>query len=104
VVVVVVPALAEGGDGEWPEVAAGVGGGVAPPPDHVGQRVDRERGVPQQDGRPEEAHDDAGPAGDEERGDAEAPRPDPVVAVEEPQFGEASEVPDLVVVAAAVVA
>ena len=64
-VVVVVPALAQGEDGEPPVVAGIVAGDVALAAVHVGQRVDAERAVLDRDRAPEEADDQAGPAAEQ---------------------------------------
>ena len=65
-VVVVVPPLPKRDEGE-PEVVAGVvAGNVALRSYHVGQGVDEEGAVVEGDRAPEEADDQAGPAGDQQ--------------------------------------
>ena len=96
VVVVVVPALTAGDDGDDERVPAGVRCGVAAAADDVGHRVDEEGAVPQQDGRQEEADQQAAPAEEQERGDPEGPRSDPVVLLQPAQFGVGGEVLDAV--------
>ena len=65
--VVVVPALAEREECKEPVVAGVVARDVALAADNMRQRIDAESGVIEQDGAPEEADDEAGPAADEER-------------------------------------
>ena len=65
-VVVVVPALAHGEEGEQPVVAGVVAGHVALAAVHMGERVDAEGGVIDRDRAPEEADDQARPAADQE--------------------------------------
>ena len=96
VVVVVVPALAQRDERDERRVAARVGRGVATPAHHVGQRVHRERAVPQQHRREEEAEDQAAPAADEVAATPRHPRADPVVLVQPPQLGVLGEVLDVV--------
>jgi hypothetical protein len=103
-VVVVVPAFAEGEEGDWGEVAAGVAGGIAAFAEDVGEGVDGEGGVPDEHGGAEEADDEAAPAGDQVAGRAEGHGADPVVAVEEAQLRVAGEIADDVKVGGAVAA
>lgn len=70
-VMVVVPAFAEGDQGEEEVVAAVVCGVVAAAAVHVGERVDGEGGVPDEDGTPEESDDEAGGAHPEEGAEGE---------------------------------
>jgi len=65
VVVVVVPPLARGEDRQRPVVARIVARLVAPLAEEVRQRVDRERPVPEQHGRDQEAPDERRGAADE---------------------------------------
>ena len=71
VVVIVVPSLAQGDQGQDERVAARVCGDVPPAPEHVRQRVDREGAVVQHGGRQKEADDQPGPAIDRDAGDGE---------------------------------
>src|SRR5258706_7919163 len=57
VVMIVVPAFAEGDQGEQPVVLAGVGGREAALAKDVGERIDGERAVPEEDGAQEKAPD-----------------------------------------------
>ena len=65
VVVVVVPPLSPGDQGDDHGVPAGVRGGVAAPAHQVGHGVDQERPVPQQHGGEEEPDDQSTPSADE---------------------------------------
>ena len=94
VVVVVVPALAAGEQRDEERVAAGVGGRVPPPAHQVGQRVDDEGPVPEQDGREAETDEEPAPPADEEAGNPERPRRRPRVTVEETQLRVGGEVVD----------
>ena len=59
---------------------------------HVGQRVDAERAVPERDRAPEEADEQAGPAGEQPAADAQQDRDQVGVAVEPDQLREFGEV------------
>ena len=91
---IVVPALAHGDDGEKPIVAGIVAGDVAPLADEMGERIDAEGPVIDGDRAPEEADDEARPAGDGEAEDGEHESRDLFVAVEPHQLGEFGEIRD----------
>ena len=95
-VVVVVPALTTGQQGDEDVVPARVHGVVPAATEDVRQRVHRERRMPQQHVRQEEPDDQAAPPADQEARHAQRPHRDPVVLVQEPQLGVAGEVLDRV--------
>ena len=103
VVVIVVPAFAEGNEGQEPIIFAGVGGGKAALAEDVRERIDGEGTVPQEDGAEEEAPDKQRPGADEPERDAQCDGRDQVVFVEPAEFGKFGEVA-YVVEARAVVA
>jgi hypothetical protein len=98
VVVVVVPALAEGEDRQPPVVARVVAGDVALIADDVGQGVDEESAVVEHRGAPEEADDQSRPAADREARDRQREPRNPVMAVEPAQLRVAHQVGDQAVV------
>src|SRR4051794_39060097 len=97
----VVPTLPAGHERDEQRVLARVLGLVRAAAHHVRQRVHEERGVPEQHRRREE-RDQATPAADEPAREAERPRRDPVVRVEEAQLWILREVLDVVVLRRAV--
>ena len=86
-VVIVVPALAHGEEGEQPVVAGVVARDVALAAVHVGQRVDAERAVIDRDRAPEKADDEPRPAGDSQERKASTTAGSELVAVQPAQLG-----------------
>src|ERR1051326_7250274 len=96
VMVVVVPALAHREQGECEVVARVVVGGIAPAPPHVGERVDRVRGVPAHDLANEEAPHQAGQATERRERQGECEHRQRPVAVQPLQLGVLRKVLDAV--------
>jgi len=96
VVVVVVPSLAKGDEGEEPVVFARVRGRKAALAEEVGERIDGKRTVPEENGAQEEAPGEQAPAAHEEQGDGEDGGGHQVVLVEPAKFGKLGEVADVV--------
>ena len=91
---VVVPTFPSGDHGDDHRVPAGVRGGVAPPADEVGHRVHQERPVPQQHRGEEEPDQQAAPPSDQQAGDGQHPRTDPLEPLEQAQLRKGGEVLD----------
>lgn len=101
-VVVVVPPLPHGQNGQNEGVPAGVGGGIATAPEAVGQRIDGKSEVVKDGGAEEKAPGEQlkrGGAGDEEsehhEGDRKKDGRDHVVVVKESEFGKTNEIPHI---------
>src|ERR1700757_184071 len=93
---IVVPAFAEGDEGEEPVVFAGVGGRKAALAEDVGERIDGEGAVPEQDGAEEKAPDEQGPGTDEPERHGQNGWGQHVVLVKPAEFGKFCEVTDVV--------
>src|SRR6185437_7477943 len=91
-VMIVMPALAHGDDGEKPVVARVVAGDIAPASDEMGDRVDAERRMIDRDRAPEEADDQPRPASDGETEDGERERRRQFVTVEPHQLRITGEI------------
>ncbi len=94
VVVVVVPAFAQGQQGEPDRVPAGVGGPVADPAEDVGQAVDGKGRVPGEHGADEKAPDQGRPAAEGQEHHREQHPGHRVPTVEPTQLGVFDEVLD----------
>ncbi len=94
-VVVVVPALAHGEDGQDRVVAGVVAGHIAPRAAHMGQGIDAEGGVVDRHRAPAEADHQAGPAGQEKAQGAQGDRRQQLVSVQPAQLGVARKILDL---------
>jgi len=96
VVMVVVPAFAEGDEGEQPVVFAGVCGGETAIAEDVRERIDGEGAVPEQGGAEEKAPSEQGPAANQPEGDSQDGGGDEVILVQPAKFGIFGEVADVV--------
>src|SRR5437867_3536989 len=94
-VMVVVPALPHGEQGEEPVVAGIVARDVALATVHMRERVDAERGVIEEHGAPEESDHQARPAADQPAQETKRDRGSELEFVQPPQFGKAREIGDL---------
>ena len=86
---VVVPAFAGGEDGQNPIVAGIVGGGVAPPAEQVGERIDGERAVPEHHGGHHETPHQPVDSAQQQKGQPEGERGQQHIAIpiKPAQFG-----------------
>src|SRR5438128_2096023 len=96
VMMIVVPALAEGHEGEEPIVAAGVGSVVEARTEKMRERIDGEGVVPEKRGAQAESPEKERQAAHEKKRNGERGRRNYVIFVEPAELGKSGEVADVV--------